>query len=66
MVARRIEVGQPVYVQGVAQHRPGLDLWRELTERVSEKLREVKANADEMRRSVKRSLALPKKPRRIS
>ena len=47
---RHIEVGQPVYVQGVAQHRPGLDLWRELMERVSEKLREVKANADEMHR----------------
>ena len=47
---RRIEVGQPVYVQGVAQHRRSLDRWRELMERVSEKLREVKANADEMHR----------------
>ncbi len=45
-----IEIGQTVYVHGVAQERRGLDLWREQMERVSGKLRVVKADPDEMER----------------
>lgn len=47
---RHIEVGQPVYVHGVAGERPALDLWREQMERVSERLRDVKADPDAMQR----------------
>ncbi len=47
---RHIGLGQRVYVHGVAQERRRLDLWREQMQRVSEKLSEVKADPDEMRR----------------
>ena len=46
---RHIEVDQQVYVHGVAQERGRLDLWREQMGRVSEKLREVKADPEKMR-----------------
>ena len=45
---RHIEVGQPAYVHGVAQERAGLARWREQMERVTEKLREIKASPEAM------------------
>jgi hypothetical protein len=42
----RVDVGGPVYVYGVAQDRP--DLRREQTQRVTERLREFKADPERM------------------
>ena len=47
---RCIEIGETVYVHGVAHERRALDLWREQMEGVSEKLGVVKADPDEMER----------------